>query len=287
MFTGWPTDLVWRYKVSNYVEGKSPAAFDVLFWNADTTDGGRAAPRHDHDGPATLLSRRVRQHARHAGGSQSTDHRCLRRRGDRRPLSPWQACYRSARLLGVRTMRFVLSSSGHILRWSTRQGIRGHASSRRRGWPDPAFWAESAEQQNDSWWPDFVSWLGERSDRRTPLTPWAARGWRRLNPLRKLCAGTWHRSPNENVYELFSNNRPTCSAWSGSLGIDWMKVTQQQVNLLPTTGDRQWIHRRRTSGEGAFQGHHCAWLSHAVTNTCGDRTGAGDPRAHGGTEFMD
>src|SRR6185437_8930884 len=41
-----PTDLVWRYVVNNYVQGRKPAPFDVLFWNADTT---RMAAALHHD----------------------------------------------------------------------------------------------------------------------------------------------------------------------------------------------------------------------------------------------
>ena len=52
-----PTDLVWRYWVNNYVEGRSPAAFDVLYWNADTT---RMAAALHRDRRARQLARHVR-----------------------------------------------------------------------------------------------------------------------------------------------------------------------------------------------------------------------------------
>ena len=82
-----PTDLVWRYWVNNYVEGKSPAAFDVLYWNADTTRMAAALHRdmvtmglHNSlatPGAVSMLGT--------PGGPQPVDHRCLRGGGDRRP----------------------------------------------------------------------------------------------------------------------------------------------------------------------------------------------------------
>jgi poly(3-hydroxyalkanoate) synthetase len=82
-------------------------------------------------------------------------------------ISPWQACYRSARLLGVKNVRFVLSSSGHIASLVNPPGNpRARFQVGGVDEPDPAFWAESAEQQSDSWWPDFVSWLGVRSGKK-------------------------------------------------------------------------------------------------------------------------
>ena len=79
-------------------------------------------------------------------------------------ISPWQACYRSARLLGSKDLRFVLSSSGHIASLVNPPG-NPRANYRVGGVDeaDSSAWVESAQQHTDSWWPDFVSWLGERS----------------------------------------------------------------------------------------------------------------------------
>jgi polyhydroxyalkanoate synthase len=161
-----PTDLVWRYWVNNYVEGKSPAAFDVLFWNADTTRMAAALHRdmvtmglHNSlvtPGAVSMLDTPVDLN------QLTTDAYVVAGVADH--ISPWQACYRSARLLGVKNMRFVLSSSGHIASLVNPPG--NPRASFRVGEvdePDPEFWAESAEQHTDSWWPDFVAWLSERS----------------------------------------------------------------------------------------------------------------------------
>jgi poly(3-hydroxyalkanoate) synthetase len=83
-------------------------------------------------------------------------------------ISPWQACYRSARLLGGSQVRFVLSSSGHIA--ALVNPPTNPKASYRVGpvadTPDPDDWADSAEQHSGSWWPDFVAWLAERSGRK-------------------------------------------------------------------------------------------------------------------------
>jgi polyhydroxyalkanoate synthase len=161
-----PTDLVWRYWVNNYVEGKSPAAFDVLYWNADTTRMAAALHRDMvmtgvnnslvTPGAASMLGTPVDLN------QLTTDAYVVAGIADH--ISPWQACYRSARLLGIENMRFVLSSSGHIASLVNPPG--NPRASYRLGdvdEQDPEFWVESAERHTDSWWPDFVAWLGERS----------------------------------------------------------------------------------------------------------------------------
>ena len=110
-----PGDLIWNYWVNNYLLGREPARFDILFWNADTTrmtaglhrDFVRAALDNALASPGGLtvlgteidLSRVDLDSYVVAGVA---DHIC-----------PWQSCYRGAQLLGGKT-RFVLSSSGHI-----------------------------------------------------------------------------------------------------------------------------------------------------------------------------
>jgi polyhydroxyalkanoate synthase len=161
-----PTDLVWRYWVNNYIEGKSPPPFDVLFWNADTTRVPAALHRdmvkmaiHNllaRPGAATMLGTPVDLNRLKVDGyvvAGVDDH-----------ISPWHACYRSARLLGSAGLRFVLSTSGHIASIINPPG--NTKSTYRVGdccETDPALWAQSAETHNGSWWPDYVAWLSERS----------------------------------------------------------------------------------------------------------------------------
>jgi polyhydroxyalkanoate synthase len=161
-----PTDLVWRYVVNNYVQGRKPAAFDVLFWNADTTRMAAALHRDlvlmglrnalVTAGGVSMLSTpvdlsKVTADAYVVGGI--ADH-----------ISPWQATYRSARLLGSKDNRYVLSTNGHI---AALVNPPGNPKASFRTGPvdveDPQEWLESAEKHADSWWPDYVSWLAERS----------------------------------------------------------------------------------------------------------------------------
>jgi polyhydroxyalkanoate synthase len=161
-----PTDLVWRYWVNNYVQGRPPAPFDVLFWNADATRMAAALHRDFvlmglnnalvTPGAVTMLGTpvdlsAVTMDAYVIGGL--TDHIC-----------PWQATYRSARLLGSKDTRYVLSTSGHIQALVNPPG-NPRASYQVGPWDaeDPGQWLESAQKFPDSWWVDFLGWLAERS----------------------------------------------------------------------------------------------------------------------------
>jgi polyhydroxyalkanoate synthase subunit PhaC len=165
-----PNDLVWNYWVNNYLQGKPPPAFDILYWNADTTRMSAALHRDFIDisvgnaltepGKATMLGTPV--------DLSKIDVDAYVTAGIADHICPWQSCYRTTQLLGGRN-RFILSTNGHIASLvnpptnpkSTFQVAESTPA-------DPQEWLAQADRTKGSWWPDFMSWLGERSGEEVP-----------------------------------------------------------------------------------------------------------------------
>jgi polyhydroxyalkanoate synthase len=167
-----PNDLVWSYWVNNYLLGNDPPAFDVLAWNADSTNlpaglhvdflrlfatNALAHPNAFEIGGIPIDLRRVELDAYVLGAA--TDH-----------ITPWKACYASSLLLGAEP-QFVLSSSGHI------QALVNPPSNPRARFltnpalpEDPEAWLAGADEQEGTWWDHWLDWLAARSgdERRAP-----------------------------------------------------------------------------------------------------------------------
>jgi polyhydroxyalkanoate synthase subunit PhaC len=162
-----PNDLIWPYFVNNWLLGKDPPAFDILYWNADTTRLPAALHRDflaiasqnqlREPGGVTLLGTPVDLSAVTADSylvAGVADH-----------ITPWQNCYRTTQLLGG-SKRFVLSNSGHIAAIVNPPASK-RATSRTAGErppPDPEAWLRESAVHESSWWTDWNTWLAERAD---------------------------------------------------------------------------------------------------------------------------
>src|SRR4051794_36611946 len=165
-----PNDLVWNYWVNNYLQGKPPPNFDILYWNADTTRMSAGLHRDFIDiaignaltepGKESMLGTPVDLSTVTVDSYVTAgiaDHLC-----------PWQACYRSTQLLGGDS-RFILSTSGHIASLVNPPGNpKSTFQVAESNPPDAEKWLASAETIQGSWWPDFMTWLGERSGEEIP-----------------------------------------------------------------------------------------------------------------------
>jgi polyhydroxyalkanoate synthase len=159
-----PNDLIWNYWVNNYLLGKKPPKFDILFWNADTTRMTAGLHRDFLElgagntlvqpGAATMLGSPVDLGAVDRDSyivAGITDHIC-----------PWQSCYRSTQLLGGKT-RFLLSTSGHIAAMVNPPGNAKARYQLAEECPDdPKDFLRHAESRQGSWWSDYANWLAER-----------------------------------------------------------------------------------------------------------------------------
>jgi polyhydroxyalkanoate synthase subunit PhaC len=167
-----PGDLVWNYWVNNYLLGKKPPAFDVLFWNADTTR--MSAGLHGDFVDLAIDNKLVTPGALTVLGTPvdlsqvDTDAYIVAGIADH--ITPWQSCYRSKRLLSGKS-RFILSTSGHIAALVNPPGNQKARYQINESTPaDPEDWLKTAETEQGSWWPDLLAWLGERcgADKPTP-----------------------------------------------------------------------------------------------------------------------
>jgi poly[(R)-3-hydroxyalkanoate] polymerase subunit PhaC len=167
-------DLVWQYVVNNYLKGETPPAFDLLYWNADSTNLPGAM--YVYYIRNMYLENNLRVPGRLTMCGVPIDLSRLdmpaytvATREDH--IVPWQTAFASARLLTGK-IEFVLGASGHIA------GIVNPASrNRRKYWvnarlPDsPQTWLEGAESRPGSWWMHWSEWLERHGGRQV-----AARG---------------------------------------------------------------------------------------------------------------
>ncbi|VVO23263.1 class II poly(R)-hydroxyalkanoic acid synthase [Pseudomonas fluorescens] len=165
-----PNDLIWNYWVNNYLLGKEPPAFDILYWNNDNT----RLPAALH---GDLLDFFKHNPLSHPGGLevcgtpidlQKVNVDSFSVAGINDHITPWDAVYRSTLLLGG-DRRFVLSNSGHI------QSILNPPSNAKANFienpklsTDPRAWYYDATHVEGSWWPRWLSWIQERSGTQRP-----------------------------------------------------------------------------------------------------------------------
>ncbi|WP_250529996.1 alpha/beta fold hydrolase [Caballeronia sp. ATUFL_F1_KS4A] len=165
-----PNDLVWSFWVNNYLMGEAPPAFDILYWNNDTTR--LPAKLHgqlldiftrsllSEPGKLTVLGTPVDLSKVECDTyvmAGMTDH-----------ITPWKGVYNTARAFGGKT-RYVLSSSGHIQSLINPPGNPKAKFFRNDALPEDAdAWFAGARPEADSWWSDWRDWLAQRSGELRP-----------------------------------------------------------------------------------------------------------------------
>ena len=160
-----PDDLVWSYWVNNYLQGKTPPPFDILYWNADTTR--MPAGLHHNFIEIAMANALTRPGATSMLGSpvdlSTIDVDGYVVGGIDDHIVPWPSAYRATQLLGG-DIRFVLSTSGHVAAMvnpptNAKATYRLAPSNP----PDHRDWLAQAETMQGSWWADYTSWLADRS----------------------------------------------------------------------------------------------------------------------------
>lgn len=158
-----PNDLIWNYVVKNYLKGETPPAFDLLYWNSDSTNLPGVWFKYYIRN--TYLENNLRKRNKLTMCGEKIDLSRIKvptyimaSREDH--IVPWKTAYESTRLLKGK-LRFVLASSGHIA------GVVNHPGKKRRNhWVNTKLaakaetWLAGATLQQGSWWPDWIQWLG-------------------------------------------------------------------------------------------------------------------------------
>jgi polyhydroxyalkanoate synthase subunit PhaC len=165
-----PNDLVWNYWVNNYLLGNPPPAFDVLYWNSDTT---RLSAGFHSDLLDVFGDELLRRPGAQSILGESIDLSLVNVdkfvvAGVTDHITPWKGVFESTGLFGG-SAEFVLSSSGHIQSLINPPGnprAKYYLGGSPTGSPDA--WLSSAREHSGSWWGQWAGWLAERSGEKQP-----------------------------------------------------------------------------------------------------------------------
>ncbi|HWA03470.1 MAG TPA: class I poly(R)-hydroxyalkanoic acid synthase [Rhizomicrobium sp.] len=175
-------DLIWSFVVSNYLLGKEPAPFDLLYWNSDTT----RMPEATH---LFYLREFYKNNALSQGkmsfGNVKLDLRKVKvpvylQSAKEDHIAPFRSVYKSTRLFGG-PVRFIIAGSGHIAgvinppsakkyQYWTNDAIGMQPDGKVLG-PYPAAveeWQKGTAEHPGSWWPDWDAWLSRLSGGQVP-----------------------------------------------------------------------------------------------------------------------
>jgi polyhydroxyalkanoate synthase len=171
-------DLIWSFVVSNYLLGKTPMPFDLLYWNSDTT----RMPEATH----LFYLREFYKNNAFAKGQMSLDNVRLDPSKVKVPvylqsakedhIAPFRSIYKTTRLFSG-PIRYIIAGSGHIAgvinppsakkyQYWTNDAVGGDT-----GTPYPPkieTWQAGATEHPGSWWPDWDAWLSKRSGAKVP-----------------------------------------------------------------------------------------------------------------------
>lgn len=166
-----PNELVWNYVVANYLKGESPAAFDLLFWNSDSTN--LPGPFFTWYFRHTYLENKLSQPNAVSSCGVPLDLRQVKvptyLYGSREDhIVPWPSAFASTAIFPGPN-RFVLGASGHIAGvinppaknkrnyWVGDKPVKGQAADK---------WFAQATEYPGSWWRDWGDWLATHSGKR-------------------------------------------------------------------------------------------------------------------------
>lgn len=175
-----PNDLVWNYVQQNYLKGKTPPAFDLLYWNADSTN--LPGPMFCWYLRNTYLENKLKvPGALTVAGVKvdlgKIDCPVFVYGSKEDHIVPWEAAFASMNLLNpkkAKQNRFVLGASGHIA------GVINPASKNKRSYwvaqagngknrpKTPAEWFAAANEVKGSWWPEWAKFLAENGGADVP-----------------------------------------------------------------------------------------------------------------------
>lgn len=165
-----PNDLVWNYVQSNYLKGQKPPAFDLLYWNSDSTN--LPGPMFCWYLRNTYLENSLKVPGKLTVAGNKVDLSKIDAPvfiyGSKEDhIVPWQAAFASMSLLNPKKKarnRFVLGASGHIA------GVINPASKNKRNYwindqsaVDAQSWLDAATECPGSWWPQWATFLKENA----------------------------------------------------------------------------------------------------------------------------